>query len=68
MVTIDVKKDLINNTFSEKKFLDKLDEMIGLLQKIQANTETQHTASVKIGEKLAKEFIPTNLLKRKDVS
>ena len=64
MVTNDVKNDLNNNMFNERKFIGKLDEMIGLIGKIQANVETQHTASVKIGEKLAKEFIPSDILKR----
>jgi hypothetical protein len=64
MVITDVRKDLNTNTFNQKKFIEKLDEMIDLIGKIQKNCETQHSASVKVGEKLAKEFIPSNLLRK----
>ena len=64
MVITSVRKDLNTNTFNQKKFMEKLDEMIELIGKIQKNSETQHSASIKVGEKLAKEFIPSSLLKK----
>ena len=52
-----ITRDIQTNQFNLSQFIDTLDKMLDLLKKIQYNEETQHSASVRIGEKLCKEYI-----------
>ena len=57
MVDISVRRQISLGRFDQEKFNNTLETMLQMIKQIQDSSMTQYDASVKIGNKLAKEYI-----------
>lgn len=57
-----IVKEHTKNSFNKEDFNKKLNQMLSLIKQIQDQEISKYDASVNIGEKIAKEYIPAKFL------